>query len=101
MSYKNDVNPCSKFKIADELSEQLKELMIVCYKNFHYVQELQNQAYNKGVKPGNYALSNEIWLNNKYIKRKQNQKSKAKFFGPFRILHPIRKQAYKIEFLKR
>ena len=40
MSYKDDVNPRSKSKSADELSAELKELMIVCCKKLHHAQEL-------------------------------------------------------------
>ena len=36
-------------------------------------------------------------MNSKYIKTKQNRKLEAKFFGPFRVLHPVEKQAYKLE----
>ncbi len=35
------------------------------------------------------------------MKTKQNQKLKAKFFRPFRVLHPIDKQAYKIKLLNK
>ena len=49
--YKEDVNPHSKSKLADELSAELKKLMIVCRKNLHHAQKLQKQAYNKKVKP--------------------------------------------------
>ena len=40
-------------------------------------------------------------MNSKYIKTKQNRKLKAKLFEPFRILHPIGKQAYKLELPKK
>ena len=36
-------------------------------------------------------------MNSKYIRTKRNRKLEAKFFSPFRILHPIRKQAYKLD----
>ena len=47
-----------------------------------------------------YTLSNKIWLKSKYIKTKQKQKLKAKFFRPSRILHPVSKQAYKLKLPK-
>ena len=97
MSYKKDVNPRSKSKSVNELSTELKELMIVCRKNLHHAQELQKQAHNKSVKPRSYAPSDKVWLNSKYIKTKRNRKLEAKFFGPFRVLHPVGKQAYKLE----
>ena len=97
MSYEEKVDPCFKSKSADELSAELKELMIVCQKNLHHAQELQKQAHDKGVKPRSYASVDKVWLNSKYIKTKQNQKLEAKFFGPFRVLHPVEKQAYKLE----
>ena len=75
--------------------------MIVCRKNLHYAQELQKQAHNKGVKPRSYAPYDKVWLNSKYIKTKQNRKLEAKFFGLFRVLHLIGKQAYKLELLRK
>ncbi len=39
-------------------------------------------------------------MNSKYIKTKQNRKLKAKFFGPFKVPHLVRKQAYKLELPK-
>ena len=99
--YKEDVNPRSKSKSADELSAELRELMIVCRENLHYAQELQKRAYNKGVQPRSYTPGDKVWLNSKYIKTKQNRKLKAKFFGPFWVLHPIGKQAYKLELPKK
>ena len=51
MSYEEDVDPRSQSKSADELSAELRELMIVCRKNLYHAQELQKQAHDKGVKP--------------------------------------------------
>ena len=97
ISYKDDVDPRSKSKSADDLLAELRELMIVCRENLHHAQKLQKRAHNKGVKPRSYAPSDKVWLNSKYIKTKQNRKLEAKFFRPFRVLHPIGKQAYKLE----
>ncbi len=75
--------------------------MAVCRENFQYAQELQKQYHNKYAKPRSYALGDKVWLNSKYIKTKRNWKLEAKFFGPFRVLHPVGKQAYKIELPKK
>ena len=91
MSYEEDVDPRSQSKSADELSAELRELMIVCRENLYHAQELQKRAHNKRVKPRSYAPDEKIWLNSKYIKTKCNQKLEAKYFGPFRVLHPIGK----------
>ena len=36
-------------------------------------------------------------MNSKYIKTKKNNKLESKFFEPFRVLHAVEKQAYKLE----
>ena len=99
--YKENVDSRSQSKSADELSEELKELIIVCQENLYNTQEFQKQAHNKGVKHQSYAPGEKIWLNSKYIKTKHNRKLEAKFFGPFRVLHPIGKQVYKLELAKK
>ena len=101
ISYKEDIDSRSQSKSADELLAELRELIIVCQENLHHAQELQKRAHDKGVKPRSYAPSEKVWLNNKYIKTKRNRKLEAKFFGPFRVLHPVRKQAYKLELSKK
>ena len=75
--------------------------MTVCRENLHHAQELQERAHHKSVKPKSYAPSDKIWLNIKYIKTKRNRKLEAKFFGPFWVLHPGGKQAYKLEVPKK
>ena len=97
MLYEEDVDSRSKLKSADELLAELRELMIVYRENLYRAQELQKRAHDKDVKPTSYAPGDKVWLNSKYIKTKRNQKLKAKFFGPFRVLHPVGKQAYKLE----
>ena len=97
MSYKEKVDPRSKSKSAEELSAELRKLIIVCRENLHHAQKLQKRAHDKGVKPRSYTPGDNVWLNSKYIKTKQNRKLEAKFFSPFWVLHPIGKQAYKLE----
>ena len=36
VSYEEDVGPCSKSKLADELLKELQELMTICRKNLHH-----------------------------------------------------------------
>ena len=97
ISYEEEVEPRSQSKSADELAKELRELIIVCCKNLHHVQELQKRAYDKKVKPRSYGPNEKVWLNSKFIKIKRNCKLEAKFFGPFQVLHPVEKQAYKLE----
>ncbi len=63
---------------------------------FH-AQELQKRAHDKEVKSRSYTPGEKVWLNSKYIKTKRNKKLESKFFGPFRVLHVVEKQAYKLE----
>ena len=91
MSYEEDVDPRSQSKSADELSAELRELMIVCQENLHHAQELQKHAHDKGVKPWSYAPGEKVWLNSRYIKTKHNRKLETKFFMPFRVLYPVGK----------
>ena len=67
MSYKDDVDPRFKSKLADELLAELRELRIICWENLHHTQELQKQTHNKDTKPRSYALGIKVWLNSKYV----------------------------------
>ena len=100
-SYKEDLDPRSKSRTAEELSSELRELMTVCQQNLHHAQELQKQAHDKGVKPRSYAPGDKVWLSSKHLKTKRNRKLEAKFLGPFQVLHPVGKQAYKLELPKK
>ena len=60
MFYKKNVNPCSKFKLANELSTKVRKLMIIYGKNLYYAQQFQKQAYDKSVKPQSSAISNKL-----------------------------------------
>ena len=98
--FEKGTNPRSQSKSADKLLGKLWDLMTVCRENLHHAQKLQKRAHDKSVKPSSYAPGDKVWLNNKYIKTKRNRKLEAKFFKPFRVLHPIGKQAYKLELPK-
>ena len=91
ISYKENLNPCSKSRTAEELSSELWELMTVCQQNLHHAQELQKRAHDKGVKPRSYAPGEKVWLSSKYLKTKRNRKLEAKFLDPFWVLHPVGK----------
>ena len=100
VSYEEDVDPCSRSKAADELTEELRNLMAACRENLQHAQKLQKRAHDKGTKPRSYAPGEKVWLNSKYIKTKRNWKLDTKFFGPFRVLHLVSSQAYKLELPK-
>ncbi len=83
VSFEEVVDSRSRSRSANELAEELRELMEVCCKNFFHTQELQKRAHDKRVKSRSYAPGKKVWLNRKYIKTKRNKKLKSKFFGPF------------------
>ena len=85
----------------EELSSELWNLIIACQQNFYHTQELQKQAYNKGVKPQSYAPGDKVWLSSKHLKIKRNQKLEAKFLSLFRVLYLVGKQAYNLELPKK
>ena len=97
VSYEEDVDPRSRLKTANQLATELQTLRSVCRKNLQHAQELQKRYHDKYAKPGSYAPGDKVCLNSKYIKTKQNCKLEFKFFGSFRVLHPVGKQAYKLE----
>ena len=83
VSYKEDLDLCSKSRTVEELSSELQELMTVCQQNLHHPQELQKQAHDKGVTPQSYAPGDKVWLSSKYFRIKRNCKLEAKFLGLF------------------
>ncbi len=60
VSFKEDVDPRSKSRSANELAEELRELMEVCCQNLFHAQELQKRAHDKGVKSRSYALDEKV-----------------------------------------
>ena len=70
VSYKEDVDLRFKSKTVDQLATELQTLISVSKEYFQHVQELQKHYHNKFVKPRSYALSDNVWLNSKYIKTK-------------------------------
>ena len=101
VSYKEDIDPCSKSKPVNDLASDLRKLMAIYWENLQHAPDLQKRAYDKGTKPRSYVPNDKVWLNSKYIKTKQNRKLEAKFFGPFRVLYLVGKQAYKLKLLKK
>ena len=95
--FEDDVNSCFRSRSANKLAKELRELMDICQQNLLHAQKVQKRAHNKSVNPQSYAPREKVWLNTKYIKIKQHQKLEAKFFCPFQILHPVRKQTYKLD----
>ena len=99
VSFKDECDIRSRSSFAKRQVMELGELMDICCQNLLYAQNLQKQVYNKEVKLWSYIPSEKVWLNSKYIKTKKNQKLKTKFFRLFQVLHPVGKQAYKLELL--
>ncbi len=60
VSFEEDVDPRLRFRSANELAEELKELMEVCYQNLFHAQELQKRAYDKGVKSCSYTPDEKV-----------------------------------------
>ena len=75
----------------EKLSFELQDLITVYQQNLYHAQKLKKQAYNKGIKPQNYASGNKVRLSSKHLKTKRNCKLKTKFLDPFWVLHPINK----------
>ncbi len=68
--FKEEIDPYSRFRLANKLADELRELMKICCQNLLYAQKLQKRIYNEGVKSCSYTPSEKVWLNNKYIKTK-------------------------------
>ena len=75
--------------------------MSVYKENLQHAQELQKRYHDNHAKSRSYMPGDKVWLTSQYIKTKQNCKPEFKFFRPFWVLHPVEKQAYKLELPKR
>ncbi len=95
--FEDDINSYSKSCSTHKLVDKLRKLIVIFCQNSVHTQKLYKRAYDKWVKNCSYALSEKIWLNRKYIKTKQNQKPKNKFFGLSQVLYTVEKQVYKLE----
>ncbi len=74
VSFEEDVDLRSRSCSANELAEELRELMEICCQNLSHAEELQKRAHDKGVKSRSYAPGEKILLNSKYTKTKRNKK---------------------------
>ncbi len=91
VSFKENIDSRLKSRSINELAEELRKLIEVCNQNLLHVQELQKKTHDKGVKSCSYASCENIWLNSKYIKTKQNKTLKNKCFGAFQVLYLVKK----------
>ncbi len=60
VSFKEDVDSCSKSWFADMLIEELKALVEVSCRNFLHVQNLQKRGHDIKVKNRNYTLGKKV-----------------------------------------
>ncbi len=60
VSFEEDIDSRSRSSSANELAEELRELIEVCCQNFLHAQELQNRAHDKGVQSRRYAPGEKI-----------------------------------------
>ena len=57
MSYKDNVDPCSKSKSANKLSAKLRKLMIVCRENLYHAQDSKSKPTIKSSSLGAIPLA--------------------------------------------
>ena len=60
MSYKENIDLCSKSKSAEELLDELQKHMLICRENLNYAQKLQKQAHNRSTKLRSYAPDDKV-----------------------------------------
>lgn len=95
--FQDEVDLHSKSQSTNKQIKQLRQLISICQQNLLHAQKLYKKAYNKMVKLRSYTPGKKVQLNNKYIKKKQNEKYKAKFFKPFQAFDLINHQVYKLK----
>ena len=83
ISYKENLDLCSKSKTTKKLFSKLYNQMAICQPNLYHAQDLQKQAHNKEVKLQSYIPGNKGRLSSKYLKTKQNCKLETKFLYLF------------------
>ena len=50
ISYKKNLDPCSKLRIAEEFFSELQKLITIYQQNLYHAQKFHKQAHNKNVK---------------------------------------------------
>ncbi len=60
LSFKENIDPRSRSRSANELAEKLRELMEVCYQNLLHIQELQKRVHDKKIKSHSYVLGEKV-----------------------------------------
>lgn len=58
--FEDKTNLCLKSCFANEIVEELKELIDIYYQNLFYVQKLQKKVDNKGIKSYSYAQDKKV-----------------------------------------
>lgn len=48
--FEDEVNPCSRLRLADKQTKKLRKLIWIYQQNLLYTQKLQKQAHDKGMK---------------------------------------------------
>lgn len=81
--HKKNVNTYFESNFWDKIATKTKKLNTICQLYFYYTKIYKNCYSEKSKNPRNYALSNEVWLNNKYIQIKHNFKIKTPFLDVF------------------
>lgn len=99
--FKDEVDFYSKSRFVNKLTNKLRELIQICCQNLFYIQKLLKKVSDEKIKNQSDVFSNKVWLNNKYIKTKQNQKFGNKSFSSFCVFYIVIKQSYKLKLLSK